>query len=635
VADFSADLRVGAAPLRVTFTDRSSAGVTAWAWDFGDGSSAHEENPQHEYAQEGDFQVSLTVTRAGLSATLSRPAWIEVRRPAEPALGYGMNPSFSRYSSREVVFADAMMRASEFRIVRGGELTTEAAPLIPLGRQPPRVGEGWPDLTQLAAGESAGAWLFGPMEGTLPDGRVTPWILVWEGTGSCRLSGSAMVGEARRGTRRVEVRVDPSVGNGNGTVTLVIESSSRADPVRNVHVWLPGTTPERPLFWPPYVARVQSMNHGAGPKVWRTLDWTRVNDYGALDPPFPFEFDLAGRILPTSPSQGTRRGVCPEFQVAFCNQVGADLHFQVPHRAPPMDADGYEGYLRDTFTRLRDGAPAVPGVNGGQPFAGLAVERALVLELSNEMWNAFPVNRWLREEALVRGLSLHEVIAEELLLVWRLADEVFAGRRTVQRFVGGFAAEPDFLARVLAALPSGTRVDAVGPAAYFRPLPATIDAWLAGSSPGSCPNCPSPEEVLAAATLSFEGLRQSLRAHRGVADGHVNPDGSRPRLVLYEAGQSFDARGAPWGAAARAAQVLPEMYRAYVEGLVPLLVEEGVELVDWYSFMTDPDPSHGVDVGFGIWDHMDQTLTLPVGELYRDEGVPKAAAIYRGPPVLE
>jgi hypothetical protein len=105
--------------------------------------------------------------------------------------------------------------------------------------------------------------------------------------------------------------------------------------------------------------------------------------------------------------------------------------------------------------------------------------------------------------------------------------------------------------------------------------------------------------------------------------------------VLYEAGQSFDARGAPWGAAARAAQVLPEMNRAYVEGLVPLLVEEGVELVNWYSFMTDPDPSHGVDVGFGIWDRMDQTLTLPVGELYRDEGVPKAAAIYRGPPVLE
>jgi len=74
------------------------------------------------------------------------------------------------------------------------------------------------------------------------------------------------------------------------------------------------------------------------------------------------------------------------------------------------------------------------------------------------------------------------------------------------------------------------------------------------------------------------------------------------------------------------------MYRAYVDGLIPLLVEEGVELVNWYSFMTDQDPQHGVDVGFGIWNDMRQTLTLPVVEPYLDEGLPKAAAVYRGPP---
>jgi hypothetical protein len=70
-----------------------------------------------------------------------------------------------------------------------------------------------------------------------------------------------------------------------------------------------------------------------------------------------------------------------------------------------------------------------------------------------------------------------------------------------------------------------------------------------------------------------------------------------------------------------------------VDGLVPMLVEEGVDVVNWYSFMTDQDPSHGVDVGFGIWNDMGQSLTLPVPEPYLDEGVPKAAAIYRGPPL--
>jgi PKD repeat protein len=629
---FEADVLAGRAPLVVRFLDRSSGGVTSWSWDFGDGSTSVEQHPSHEYAGAGRFDVTLTVGAPGATDTLARAGLIEVQPPARNALEYGMNPSFSRWTSREIVFADAMLRASEFLIVRAGELTLDPAPLIPLGRVPPRPGEGWPDLSLLAPGEIAGAWLFGALEGTLPDGRTQPWILTWEGTGSCRLAGTAVLGEQRRAPRRAEVRVDPFLGNGNGTVALWIESSLRGDPVRNVHVWLPGTSATRPLFWPPYVERVRALNHGAGPRVWRTLDWTRVNDYGALDPPVPFTFDLAGVIRPTSPSQGTRRGMCPEFQVAFCNLVGAGLHYQVPHRTDQMSAPDYERFLRDTFTRIRDGAPAVPGLNGGRAFAGLDARLELTLELSNELWNAFPVNRWLQLEALRRGLTLHEVIAEELVHVWRIADEVFSGRRTVRRFLGGFVAESDFVRRVLEALPPDTRVDALGPSCYFRPRPDVIAGWLRDAEAGSCPNCPTPEEVIAAALLSLDELRVRLRELRAVAEAYRNPDGSHPRLVVYEAGQSFDAQGAPWAPAARAAQVVPGMYDAYVTGLIPMLVEEGVELVNWYSFMTDQDPSHGVDVGFGIWNDMSQTITLPVPESYVDEGAPKAAAIYRGPP---
>jgi hypothetical protein len=324
--------------------------------------------------------------------------------------------------------------------------------------------------------------------------------------------------------------------------------------------------------------------------------------------------------------------VCPEFQVALCNRLGADLHLLVPHRTDALTEDEYELFLRDLFTRVRDGAPAVPGISGGEPFAGLDPELELTLELSNEMWNAFPVNRWLHQEARDRGLTLHQVIAAELLRVWRVADEVFAGRRVARRYLAGWAAQPDFAARILAALPSGTRLDALGPACYFRPPPATVDRWLEGASGNHCPSCPTAEAVLAAAWLSFDELRASLRAHRGLAEAWVNPDGSHPRLELYEAGQSFDAQNGPWADAAQAAQVLPGMYAAYVDGLVPLLVEEGVAVVNWYSFMTDQDPSHGVAVGFGIWNDMQQGLTLPVPEPYLDEGVPKAAAIYRGPP---
>src|SRR5262249_54077709 len=289
------------------------------------------------------------------------------------------------------------------------------------------------------------------------------------------------------------------------------------------------------------------MNLGRGPCCWRTLDWTRVNDYGAVDPPVPFLFDLAGAIRPTSPSQGTRRGMCPEFQVAFCNAVGAELHYQVPHRAEPMRLADYDPYLRDVCRRIRDGAPAIPGVNGDQPFAGLAPERTLTLELSNELWNAaFPAGRWFLRQAAARGVTLHQAIADELVHVWRIADEVFAGRRTVRRYIGGWGAESDFLQRILDARPTGTRVGALGPACYCRPRPDVVDQWMLGATATSCPHCPTPSEVIAAAELSIPELEAKLVEHRALADAYTNPDGSHPRLELYEAGQSFDAGLQPW-----------------------------------------------------------------------------------------
>jgi len=631
-ADFSLVRRHGDAPLTVAFQDLSRGPVTSWSWDFGDGNTSSERSPVHTYLEPGRRDVSLTVRTIGGEDTLQRAGLVVVAQPGANALEYGMNPSFSRWSSREIVFADAMMRASEFLIVRERELRLELAPLVPFG-SPPRPGAGWPDFSALAPGESAGAWLFGAMEGTLPDGRTTPWILSWEGSGKCSLIGSAVRRHEPITPQRVRVFVDPEQGRGNGTVALWIESSSPLDPVRKVRVWLPGTASTKPLFWPPYLEKVRAMNGGAGPHTWRTLDWNAVNAYGANDLFGSFRFDLDARIRPTSPSQGTRRGVCPEFQAAFANELDCGLHFQVPHRTEDLSRARYELYLRDVFERLRDGAPAVEGVQGGRVLSGLEPDLPLTLELSNELWNSvFPAQRWMVSEAARRGQTVHETIAEELLLVWRVADEVFGGTRRVRRYVGGWMAEPDFARRILEALPRGTRVDALGCAAYVRPTPETIEVWNRGAGGGSCPNCPTPEGVLAAAWDSLPRLRAGLRAHRALADGWINPDGTHPALELYECGQSFDALGAPWGVAARAAQTLPGMYTLLVNGLIPLLVDEGVELASWYSFMTDQSPSGGVSVGFGLWNDMHQTITLPVPDVYLDEGAPKAAAVYRGPP---
>lgn len=637
-ASFTAAPATGQAPLEVRFTDRSSASATSWTWNLGDGSTSAARNPTHVYAAPGDYTVTLAVSSPEETASVTAEDFVRIGAASPNAIEFGMNPSFQRWSNREIVFADAMQRATTFVRVVAGSLTDVPAPLIPLGESPRRLGEGWPDYAALAPGEDAGAYLFGSMERALPDGTVQPYVLTWEGTGFCRLSGNLVVGERARTAQRVEALVDPRVGSGNGQVAWIVESSSAQDPVRNVHVWLPGMEATKPLFWQPYVDLVQAMNRGAGPHTWRTLDWNRINDYGAQGVPGEFTFDLAGRIFTHSPSQGTRRGMCPEFQVAFANRIGANLHFQVPHRTSAMSEADYADYVRDALTRIRDGGPAVPGVNGGQPFAGLDPDLTLTLELSNEIWNSgFPQYHWFRSQAEAHGITVHEEIARQLVTVWSIADEVFRGadEHRLLRYVGGFIADDGFTRRILSALPPNTRVDALGPACYFKPPKEIVAGWLAGSSAGSCPNCPTPAEVIAAARLWIETLRLRLREHRLLTERHFNPDGSHPKLVLYEAGQSFIANAEPWGDAARAAQVHPDMYAAYVDGLIPMLVEEGVELVNWYSFMTDQDPTLGVSVGFGIWNDMEQELTLPVREPYVHEGVPKAAAIYRGPPLRD
>jgi Subtilase family/PKD domain/Carboxypeptidase regulatory-like domain/Kelch motif len=70
-ASFTSDPTEGCAPLDVQFTDTSSGNPTEWAWDFGDGGTSTEQNPLHTYATAGTFVVTLTVTNAQGSDTVT------------------------------------------------------------------------------------------------------------------------------------------------------------------------------------------------------------------------------------------------------------------------------------------------------------------------------------------------------------------------------------------------------------------------------------------------------------------------------------------------------------------------------------------------------------------------------------
>lgn len=62
IPEFVATPRSGDSPLSVSFTDQSVGTVTSRLWNFGDGATSNQQNPNHTYTSTGTYTVSLTVS---------------------------------------------------------------------------------------------------------------------------------------------------------------------------------------------------------------------------------------------------------------------------------------------------------------------------------------------------------------------------------------------------------------------------------------------------------------------------------------------------------------------------------------------------------------------------------------------
>jgi PKD repeat protein len=71
IALFSYNPPTGSAPRTISFTDDSTNNPTSWSWSFGDGTTSTDVNPTHGYSKAGAYNVSLTVTNAEGSDTIS------------------------------------------------------------------------------------------------------------------------------------------------------------------------------------------------------------------------------------------------------------------------------------------------------------------------------------------------------------------------------------------------------------------------------------------------------------------------------------------------------------------------------------------------------------------------------------
>jgi PKD repeat protein len=85
-ADFSVDKKAADVDTLISFTDKSKGVPTNWRWDFGDGTpTSDEQNPEHIYSDPNPngYQVTLTVSNANMSASMTLPDRIKVYEPLE------------------------------------------------------------------------------------------------------------------------------------------------------------------------------------------------------------------------------------------------------------------------------------------------------------------------------------------------------------------------------------------------------------------------------------------------------------------------------------------------------------------------------------------------------------------------
>ncbi|MFT5464208.1 MAG: PKD repeat protein, partial [Planctomycetota bacterium] len=96
-ARFSGTPRSGVAPLTVAFNEFSDGtGLSAWSWDFGDGTTSTQMDPSHTYVTPGTYDVSLTVTGALGVNTMTEVDYVTVDvlilASCTDRLGTGANP---------------------------------------------------------------------------------------------------------------------------------------------------------------------------------------------------------------------------------------------------------------------------------------------------------------------------------------------------------------------------------------------------------------------------------------------------------------------------------------------------------------------------------------------------------------
>ncbi len=85
--DFIAEKDMACTGEKLKFVNTSNYKGNKWAWDFGDGTTSAENNPEKAFLKAGNYSVKLTITDGECTQTVSKNAYVNVRN--------GINTSFT------------------------------------------------------------------------------------------------------------------------------------------------------------------------------------------------------------------------------------------------------------------------------------------------------------------------------------------------------------------------------------------------------------------------------------------------------------------------------------------------------------------------------------------------------------
>jgi hypothetical protein len=269
--------------------------------------------------------------------------------------------------------------------------------------------DGWPVPK---FGQRAMCRLFPACEGRHPLSTHGQFLVEWRGHGVVTLDDpytttGSPTSDARIGAKLLHMADTKGV-------PIIIQHSADYNPVRDIHVWLPGCGRE-------WEFNQQYLNSAATFSVARFMDWQRTNEeHGEPQ------------------DMGT---VC-----GMANALAANPWVCVHHL---WDYEDVHGAARIAAEHLS---------------AGLTP----IIEYSNEVWNfAFPQADWVRDQMTATGKKYEQILAERLAWAWREWSQVFTRPfiRVVSDQIGrGLGSRLDRMCALL-----GGEFDAIATAAYFRP----------------------------------------------------------------------------------------------------------------------------------------------------------------------